>query len=85
MSLISAIKAYAPIPKSEPSKVSSSSGRKQESAKTLTFPKDSVEISSEAQNRLARIQHRIQAGYYNSSAIAEDISDKLTKVLNEMH
>lgn len=85
MSLISAIKAYAPIPKTEPPQVRSSGGRKPDSAKTPSLPKDSVEISSEAHNRLARIQNRIQAGYYNSNAIAEDISDKLTKVLNDIH
>lgn len=46
--------------------------------------RDTVEISSEGKRRLAHIQSRIDAGYYNSSAVADDISDKLTKVLDEL-
>ena len=45
---------------------------------------DTVEISSEGKRRLARIQSRIDAGYYDSPAVAADISDKLSKVLDEI-
>jgi len=45
---------------------------------------DSVEISSEGKRRLAHIQGRIESGYYNSPAIADDISDKLSKVLDDI-
>lgn len=46
--------------------------------------RDIVEISSEGQRRLARVQGRIDAGYYNSPAVTADITDKLSKVLDEI-
>ena len=46
-------------------------------------PKDIVEISSENQSRLAKIQERIQSGFYNTEQVDEDISDKLSKLFDD--
>ena len=46
--------------------------------------KDSVEISAEARKRLERVKSRINRGFYNSDSVAEDISDKLGGVLDDI-
>lgn len=45
---------------------------------------DSVQISPEARKRLERVQQRITQGFYNSESVAEDITDKLSGVLNDI-
>ncbi len=45
---------------------------------------DSVQISDEARKRLDQVQKRIEQGFYNSSSVAEDITDKLGRVLNDI-
>ncbi len=46
--------------------------------------RDTVEISAEGKRRLSMIQNRIDSGYYHSSAVTDDISDKLSKVLDSL-
>ena len=45
---------------------------------------DSVQISEEARQRLDKVRQRIERGYYNSDSVRDDISDKLSGVLNEI-
>jgi hypothetical protein len=45
---------------------------------------DSVQISSEAREHLEKVRKRIESGFYDSESVAEDISDKLGGVLDEM-
>jgi hypothetical protein len=54
-------------------------------AKTL-FPKnDSVEISGETEKkRLELIKKRINSGFYSSSLVKKDLSEKLSKVLDQI-
>lgn len=47
--------------------------------------KDSVEISDAARKHLEKVRSRIEHGFYNSDSVADDISDKLTGVLDEMN
>lgn len=49
-----------------------------------TTKKDKVELSSEGMSRLEKIQQKVKSGYYNNEAVNEDISDKLSKLFNEM-
>lgn len=44
---------------------------------------DRVEISPEAQDRIARVKARIDAGYYNSTEVNDDISEKLSRYFDE--
>lgn len=45
---------------------------------------DRVEISEEARKRLDRVKQRILKGYYDSDAVADDISDKLSGVIESL-
>jgi len=59
----------------------SSKDRPNESTSTR---KDSVQISDEARKHLERVRGRIERGFYNSDSVKEEISDKLSGVLNEI-
>lgn len=45
---------------------------------------DTVQISEEARKRLEKVRQRIEHGYYNTDSVAEDISDKLGEVLDNI-
>lgn len=45
---------------------------------------DSVQISEEARKRLEKVRQRIDRGFYNSESVAEDISEKLGEVLDNI-
>lgn len=77
------ISAYAPDAK-RPSAVSRHD-KSENASKTATHAKkDRVEISGEAQRRLDLIKNRIDRGYYQKSAVLEDISDKLSGVMESL-
>ena len=82
MKIAAILNAYMPASAPGPKACAKGSGE------TQTAPRkpasDTVEISSEGKRRLARIQSRIDAGYYNSPAVTDEISDKLSKVLDEI-
>ena len=45
---------------------------------------DSIELSKEGINKLAQVKNNIDSGYYNSDAVAEKITDKISDVLNDL-
>jgi len=45
---------------------------------------DSVQISDEARKRLDKVRQRIDSGFYDSESVAEEISDKLGSVLDDV-
>lgn len=45
---------------------------------------DTVQISDEARKRLEKVRERIDRGFYNSESVAEDISDKLGEVIDNI-
>jgi len=45
---------------------------------------DRIEISDEARKRLDRVRQRIQNGFYDKDAVADDISDKLSGVIESL-
>jgi anti-sigma28 factor (negative regulator of flagellin synthesis) len=58
---------------------------KKAKSSAIVTPKDSVEISSGMDSkRLSEIKQRITSGFYSSSAVRSDLSEKLTNVLDEM-
>jgi len=71
-----------------PDTLRSSSGSRiakdRQSANPTAKSKDSVEISEEARKRLERVKNRINRGFYDSESVAEDISDKLSSVLDDI-
>lgn len=53
--------------------------------KTLFPANDSVEISGEPEKkRLELVKKRINSGFYSSSLVKKDLSEKLTKVLDQI-
>lgn len=46
--------------------------------------KDSVQISEEARKRLEKVRERIGRGFYNSESVADEISEKLGEVLDNI-
>ncbi len=82
MKIAAILNAYMPASAQGPKACAKGSGETQTTPRKPTS--DTVEISSEGKRRLARIQSRIDAGYYNSPAVTDDISDKLSKVLDEI-
>ena len=45
---------------------------------------DTVEISAEAKSHFEKIRSRISGGFYNTEQVAQDISDKLGRVMDEL-
>ena len=71
-----------------PESLKSSSGgvrsKERSSDSSGSSRKDSVQISDEARQRLEKVRKRIENGFYDSESVAEDISDKLGGVLDEV-
>lgn len=57
---------------------------KERASDSHTSKNDTVQISDEARKRLDKVRDRITRGFYNSDSVAEDISDKLGEVLNDI-
>ncbi len=49
-----------------------------------TNPKDSVTISKKSLNKLDQIKARVASGFYSSNEVKNDITEKLSNVLNQM-
>ena len=47
-------------------------------------PVDRVEISRDYDNRLERVRQRIRSGFYTSQEVRADLSEKLSKVLDDL-
>jgi len=75
------IASYSPETLRSPAGGARSSKERTGSSNT---PKDSVEFSPEARKRLERVLGRIDKGFYNSDSVREEISDKLSGVLDEL-
>lgn len=82
MRIDSAIKSYL-SPHEDPN---SRSNKRIHSADKAPKKKsrDRVELSVESQDQIARVKARIQSGYYNSSEVTDDISEKLGKYFDEV-
>ena len=54
--------------------------------KSTSFPiRDKVEISGKARDKkLSIIKDRIKSGFYSSSKVTDDLSEKLSNVLDDM-
>ncbi|HSQ42952.1 MAG TPA: hypothetical protein VLM37_11795 [Fibrobacteraceae bacterium] len=61
-----------------------SNGRTKGRSGTSAGKSDSVQISEEARKKLDRIRKRLNDGFYDSESVAEDISDKLSGVLDQL-
>ena len=60
----------------------SSKAGKQPSSASLRHG-DRVEISAEANDRIARIKARVNSGFYNNKQVDDDISEKLSRYFDE--
>ncbi|NLB63711.1 MAG: hypothetical protein GX801_06340 [Fibrobacter sp.] len=80
MRIQAAISAYAP----DANRSSASLRNSKKDDAVSVHKKDRVEISTEAQRRLAMVKQRIERGYYEKEAVIDDISDKLSGVLESL-
>lgn len=76
--------AYSPETLRSPAGGRRVSDKGGESSPTTQRKGDIVQISEEARRRLERVRQRIEGGYYNSESVTEDISDKLSGVLDRL-